>query len=111
MGESQAVLGPTLGRLHAWRDRGTVYTEGVRTSLQAAILGAGVAKGAGFTDAAWAVGIGVLILVGLEVGKVALGWVDYRWHIIQTQQQMVAEANPVIMRQVDALEALVRRAL
>lgn len=106
MGESQHVLGPRLGRLHAWRDRGAVYTEGVRTSVQAGLLGAGVAKGAQFTDATWAIVFGCAILLTLEAGKILAGWLDYRYHIIHTQQRLVAEANPVTMRMVDALERL-----
>ena len=109
MGESQAVLGPRLGRLHAWRDRGAVYTEGVRTSVQAGLLGAGVAKGAAFTDATWAIVFGCTIILVLEIGKIVAGWLDYRYRIIHTQQRLVAEANPVTMRMVDALESLAVR--
>ena len=109
MGHSQSVLGPRLGRLHAWRDRGSVYTEGLRTSTQAALLGAGVAKGAGFTDTRWAIGFGLAIFLVLELGKVLAGWLDYRFKVINTHQQTLAEANPVIMRQVRALESLVDR--
>ena len=109
MGESQHVLGRKLGRLHAWRDRGSTYTEGIRTSVQAGLLGAGVAKGAGFTDATWAVWFGIGIVLALELGKIVAGWLDYRFHIYQAQVQTMAEANPVVMRQVDALEALVKQ--
>jgi hypothetical protein len=97
-----------LGALHAWRDRGAVYVDGIRTSVQAGLLGAGVAKGAAFTDAAAAVWFGLAIVAGLEAGKMLAGWLDYRYRIIHRQQQMTAEANPVLMRQVDAMEALVR---
>ena len=83
-----------------------MYTEGVRTSMQAAVLGAGVAKGAAFTDTTWAVAFGGAILVTLELGKLVAGWLDYRYHVIDTQQQLVGEANPVTMRMVDALERL-----
>ena len=100
------MIGPTLGKLHAWRDRGMVYTDGIRTSVQAGLLGAGVAKGAAFTDATWAVVFGVAIILVLELGKTLAGFLDYRYRIIHSQQQIVAEANPVIMRQVDALEKL-----
>ncbi len=106
MGDNASVLGARFGRLHAWRDRGAVYTEGVRTSVQAGLLGAGVAKGAQFTDATWAIVFGVGIILTLEVGKIMAGWLDYRFHIIHTQQRLVAEANPVTMRMVDALERL-----
>ena len=109
MGDSRHPLGPRLGRLHAWRNRGAVYTEGIRTSVQAGLLGAGVAKGAAFTDATWAVVFGLAILVTLEAGKILAGWLDYRFHIIHTEQQMSAEASPVTMRMVHALEALVPR--
>lgn len=109
MGDSQHVLGPQLGRLHAWRDRGAVYTDGVRTSVQAGLLGAGVAKGAAFTDAFWAVAFGLAIIVALEAGKILAGWLDYRFHIIDSHQQTLAEANPIIMRQVRALESLARQ--
>jgi len=106
VGDSQHVLGPKLGRLHAWRDRGAVYTDGVRTSVQAGLLGAGVAKGAAFTDATWAVVFGVAIVVGLELAKILAGWLDYRFRIIHTQARMIAEANPIMMRQLEALERL-----
>lgn len=107
MGDSRPPLGPRLGRVHALRNRGAVYTEGLRTSLQAGLLGAGVAKGAGFTDTAWATYFGLAILLGIELAKVLLGWLDYRFHVIQTEQRIAAEASPVTMRMVHALEALV----
>lgn len=101
------TLGPALGVLHAWRDRGSVYVDGIRTSVQAGILAAGVAKGAAFTDTAWAVALGVGVVLGLESLKLVAGWADYRYHVIDAHQRMVAEASPVIMRQVAALEKLV----
>lgn len=97
-----------LGTLHAWRDRGAIYLDGVRTSVQAGLLGAGVAKGAAFTDATWAVLFGCAIIVALEGGKILAGCLDYRYGIIQTQQRIAAEANPVVMRQVDAMESIAR---
>lgn len=109
VGDSNHVLGARLGRLHAWRDRGTGYTEGLRTSLQAGLIGAGVAKGAAFTDAGWATVFGLAILLGIEGAKILLGWLDYKFEIIHTQQRLVAEANPIIMRQTRALESLAAR--
>ena len=73
MGDSVHRLGPTLGRLHAWRDRGSVYTEGLRTSAQAALLMAGVAKGAAFTETGWAIALGIGMFLGIEGLKLALG--------------------------------------
>jgi hypothetical protein len=106
MGESQHVLGAQLGRLHAWRDRGAGYTEGFRTSGQFGIIGAGVAKGAGFTDTGWAVAIGLGLACGIEALKLVTGWLDYHFKVIHTQQRMVAEANPFIVRQTEALERM-----
>jgi hypothetical protein len=100
------MIGPRLGHLHAWRDRGSVYVEGFRTSVQAGLLGAGVAKGAGFTEATAAIWFGCAIVLGLEVGKLVAGWLDYRYHVIQSYQGMVTEANPITMRQVNALEKI-----
>jgi len=106
VGDSVHRLGPTLGRLHAWRDRGSVYAEGLRTSAQAALLMAGVAKGAAFTETGWAIALGIGMFLGIEGLKLALGYWDYRLKVMHAYQQMVAEANPVVMRQVDALERL-----
>ena len=106
MGNSQAKLGPALGRLHACRDRGSIYTEGFRTSAQTAILMAGVAKGADFTGVGWALALGLAAFLGLEGLKVALGALDYSWGIMREHQRMAAEQNPVTMRQVAALEKL-----
>lgn len=104
MGDSSAKLGPTLGRVHAWRDRGSIYTEGFRTSAQTAILLAGVAKGADFTGVTWALALGLGAFLGLEGLKVGLGLLDYRWGIMREHQRMAAEQNPVTMRMVAALE-------
>jgi hypothetical protein len=104
VGETDHPLGPILGRIHAWRDRGSMYVEGVRTSVQAGILTAGVAKGAAFTGTRWAVALGVGMVVGLEAAKLLAGWLDYRLHVIHHQQRILNEANPVLMRMVDALE-------
>ena len=104
MGDSQHRLGPRLGRLHAYRDRGSIYVEGLRTSAQAAILTAGVAKGADFTGTAWAIGLGVGLFVLLEAAKIALGALDYGLGVYQNQTRIQGEANPVMMRMVDALE-------
>ncbi|HXE86548.1 MAG TPA: hypothetical protein VN524_07080 [Hyphomicrobiaceae bacterium] len=104
MGDSQAPLGARLGRLHAWRDRGSVYTEGLRTSAQAALLMAGVAKGAAFTGTGWALALGLGLFVGLEALKVTLGYWDYRLRVMHEMQRIVAEASPVTMRMVAALE-------
>jgi hypothetical protein len=83
-----------------------VYTEGLRTSAQAALLMAGVAKGAAFTGTEVAVGLGVALFLGLEGLKILLGYWDYRLRVLHEMQRMVAEANPVVMRQVSALERL-----
>ena len=99
-----AVIGPRLGRLHAWRDRGSVYVDGLRTSAQAAILAAGVAKGAAFTGTGWAIALGIGLFLTLESAKLLAGWLDYRFKIIHEQQRVMSEANPVTMRMVDALE-------
>ena len=109
MGESQHPLGATLGRLHAWRDRGSTYTEGMRTSIQAGILLAGVAKGAGFTDTYWAIALGGAMVAGLEVMKILAGWLDYKFRIYHQQMETMSSANPIVMRQLDALERLVRQ--
>ena len=106
MGDSVHRLGPTLGRLHAWRDRGSVYTEGLRTSAQAALLMAGVAKGAAFTETGWAIALGIGMFLGIEGLKLALGYWDYRLKVMHEMQRIVTEANPVVMRQVSALERL-----
>ena len=108
MGDSQAVLGPRLGRLHAFRDRGSIYVDGVRTSAQDAILMAGVAKGADFTGTTWAVASGLALFVALEAAKLLFGYLDYTFHVMQEHQRMVSENNPVTMRQLAALEKLAR---
>jgi hypothetical protein len=46
------------------------------------------------------------MVLGLELGKLLAGWLDYRLRVIHHQQRIVAEANPVTMRMVDALERL-----
>ncbi len=90
----------------AWRDRGTLYTDGIRTSGQFALLGAGVAKGAGFTDAFWAIGFGLGLFVALEALKVGVGWLDYRHGGMAEYLRVTSEQNPVTMRQLAALEKL-----
>ena len=104
MGDSQHRLGSRLGRLHAFRDRGSIYVDGIRTSAQAAFLAAGVAKGADFTGTAWAITLGVGLFVLLEAAKIALGALDYGLGVYQNQTRIQGEANPVMMRMVDALE-------
>jgi hypothetical protein len=106
MGDSAHRLGPTLGRLHAYRDRGSVYVEGIRTSAQAGILLGGVAKAADFTGMAWAIALGVGFFIALESAKIAAGAIDYHFKIMHAHQQVVAEANPIVMRQLDALEGM-----
>lgn len=85
-----------------------MYVEGLRTSAQAALLTAGVAKGADFAGTAWAVTLGVAMFVGLEAAKIVLGRFDYHLGVMAEYQRRVAEANPVIMRQVDALERMAK---
>ena len=106
MGDSRHALGPRLGRLHSWRERGSLYVDGLRTSAQAAILTAGVAKGADFTGTAWAVGLGLGLFLALEGAKVLAGWLDARFDVWRAHTQAVAEQNPIIMRQLHALERL-----
>ena len=112
MGDSQTgrvrLLGPTVGKVTAWRDRGALYTEGIRTSGQFALIGAGVAKGAGFTDATVAVLFGLGIFVGIEVLKVVAGWLDYTHGGMEAYLRTTSEANPVTMRMVDALERMAK---
>jgi len=106
VGDSRAKLGPRLGRLHAWRDRGSIYVDGIRTSAQAAFLAAGVAQGADFTGTAWAITLGLGLFVTLEGAKIGLGALDYRLGTMQAHQQTMAEASPIVMRQLEALERL-----
>lgn len=106
MGDSLHPLGPRLGQWHAWRERGGLYVDGLRTSAQAAILTAGVAKGADFTGTAWAVGLGLALFVTIESAKIAAGWLDARFDIWRSHTQAVAEQNPIVMRQLEALERL-----
>jgi hypothetical protein len=104
-------LGRRLGQLHAWRDRGSVYVDGIRTSVQAGLLGTFVASSGGFTGRAWAIAFGCAIVGGLEGLKVALGRFDYRVGAMQEHQRIVGEASPVTMRQVAALERVAPREL
>lgn len=100
-------LAARLGRVHAWRDRGNVYVDGLRTSAQASLLAAGVAKGADFAGTAWAVALGLGLFCALEGGKILAGYCDYRFRVMHEYQRIAAEANPVTMRQVAALERMV----
>ena len=102
------LLGPTLGKVTAWRDRGTLYTDGLRTSGQFALIGAGVAKGAGFTDAHAAILFGAAIFVGIELLKVCAGWLDYRHGGMAEYLRVTGEADPVRMRMVHALERMAK---
>lgn len=106
MGDSLHPLGPRLGRLHAWRERGSMYVDGIRTSAQAAVLTAGVAKGADFTGTVWAVALGIGLFLTLESAKILAGWLDARFDVWSSHTQAVAEQNPIVMRTVEALERL-----
>ena len=95
-----------LGQFHAWRERGALYVDGLRTSFTAAAVMAGVAKGADFLSLTPAVWLGIFTFLGLESAKVGLGWLDYRLHVYAEHQRIVTEQNRVTMRQVEALERL-----
>lgn len=108
MGDRTA--GYLLGRAHFYRDRGAGYIDGVRTSLQVGFIGAGVLKGAGFTGTGWAIAIGVITVLLLELAKVIGGWVDWRLGAIHVQQRAIGwETNPVESRKIELLEEIAKR--
>ena len=99
-------IGHTLGHLHFLRERGATYTEGMRTSLQAGVIFAGVAKGAGFTDMWWAITIGIGAVVGIEATKILMGWFDRRIGAIHAQLEQSWVTNPATVRQIELLEGI-----
>ena len=99
-------IGHFLGRAHFFRERGATYTEGMRTSLQAGLLGAGVAKGAGFTDSGWAITLGVGMVLGIEATKILMGWFDRRIGAIHAQLEQSWVTNPATVRQIELLEGI-----
>lgn len=101
--------GHYLGRAHFYRDRGAGYIDGVRTSLQVGFIGAGVLKGAGFTDAFWAIVVGFVTVLILESAKIVGGWIDYRLGAISVQQRAIGwETNPAESRKIELLESIER---
>lgn len=104
----ETTFGQKLGLFHFYRNRGANYTDGFRTSLQAGLLGAGVARGAGFTDTAWAIMLGASVMFGLEFIKVIGGWLDHRLGAIDAHSQATGQTNPYVIRQTEAQEAIRR---
>lgn len=102
--------GSFLGTVHFLRNRGTIYVDGFRTSLQVGILGAGVAKGAGFTGTEAALLLGIGTVIGLEVFKLLGGLFDRSRGVIHAQNLAEMNVNPYAKRSLALLKDI-RKAL
>jgi hypothetical protein len=77
--------------------------------LQVGFIGAGVARGAQFTDALHAVLLGAGIVVALESAKIIGGWLDHRLGAIEAHQQAYGDTNPYQTRPLQLQEEIVAK--
>lgn len=99
--------GDRIGTYRYWQQLGDPYAQMLREALKPALGATALSAYLGLTVLK-AITIGLITVVGLLGLSLAFGWLVWRHRVIHASIRKEWENNPVVLRQIELLEAIAR---